>query len=759
MRSVSADRAHTAHRITKTNVGLDLHKRECQFLTRSDRGSNLNQSRRSKRGGVRKAESSPLSLPIPYTPFLYFPCTPYDGTGPSPLNLSSAPLSVAYCRSNEVIYVVYRRAIDGLRAVAVLPVMLFHAGLSGFAGGFVGVDIFFVISGYLITSIILKDLERGSFSIAHFYERRTKRILPALLVVILACFPFAWLWLSPNELTAFAKSLTAVAVFGSNVYFWLKSDYFAADADLEPLLHTWSLAVEEQYYVIFPVLLVLVWKLRKSALPATLVILALSSFAISLYGVQHHPNAAFYLLPSRGWELLLGAIVALAYPTPLLHEGKVWRRTAHEVAAVLGLALIGWSVFSFDSETRFPGMAALAPTVGTAAVLAFAGDRTLVGQLLGTKPFVGLGLISYSAYLWHQPMLAFARHRSIEVLGTAQVVYILLATLALAGLTWFFVEQPLRRNQEIRRRHLFAAAATASLFLVVVGVLGTTTGGIAFRKNVTSFAKADRGLMGNPGLNEACSLDVEDPVFRLPAECYTSEAPELVLWGDSFAMHLVQGVLSSRPDARLAQVTASSCGPILGLAITSARTSAEHAQDCIRHNYKVIEWIAKQKSVTHVLVSSPFRQLAPGQTLVYADRSGSTDAVDAIGALRATLAALEKIGVTPVVFSPPPRTGQNIGGCLSRAIRYSAALARCDFTRAAVDSAYGYLWDALREISRDYKVVWLKDGLCDKDRCRASFGDSIPIYRDQGHLSSEGSEILGRAMDWYGLAVSSERSP
>lgn len=204
----------------------------------------------------------------------------------------------------------YRPEVDGLRAVAVVPVVLFHAGLPGVSGGFVGVDVFFVISGFLITSILLNDLEAGRFSLVRFYERRARRILPALFFVILCCLPFAWAWMLPQELVAFGKSIAATALFSSNILFWREDGYFAAASELKPLLHTWSLAVEEQYYLFFPVALAVLWRWRKAAVLPGLLLVVLASLAMATYGAQHHPAANFYLLPSRIWELLIGALVA-----------------------------------------------------------------------------------------------------------------------------------------------------------------------------------------------------------------------------------------------------------------------------------------------------------------------------------------------------------------------------------------------------------------------------------------------------------------
>jgi peptidoglycan/LPS O-acetylase OafA/YrhL len=236
----------------------------------------------------------------------------------------------------------YRKEIDGLRALAVLPVILFHAGFETFSGGFVGVDVFFVISGYLITTIILEELEQGKFSIVNFYERRARRILPALFLVMFVCVPFAWFWLLPSDMKDFSQSLVAVSVFASNILFWRESGYFDTAAELKPLLHTWSLAVEEQYYVIFPLFLMLCWKLGKRWILVLLGFIFLTSFAVAQWAAYAKPAAAFYLLPTRGWELLTGAFAAFYFSQANRRE---FCKGLSEFGGWLGVALILYAVF------------------------------------------------------------------------------------------------------------------------------------------------------------------------------------------------------------------------------------------------------------------------------------------------------------------------------------------------------------------------------------------------------------------------------
>ena len=322
----------------------------------------------------------------------------------------------------------YRREIDGLRAIAVLAVILFHAGFEIYSGGFVGVDIFFVISGYLITSIIPAELEQGKFSIINFYERRARRILPALFFVMLACIPIAWFSLLPNDMQSFSKSLIAVSTFVSNILFRHESGYFDTASELKPLLHTWSLSVEEQYYLIFPFLMVFFWQPCRKKILIILGVIFLISFSLAEWGTQAKPSSAYFLLLARGWELLVGSFAAFFLSRKNFSELK---ESISEIGGWIGFVLILYAIFNHSKNTPYPGFFALVPVIGTLLIILFASQKTILGKFLGSKVLVALGLISYSAYLWHQPLFAFTRHRSLTEPGH-------LIFFALCVLTFFF---------------------------------------------------------------------------------------------------------------------------------------------------------------------------------------------------------------------------------------------------------------------------------------------------------------------------------
>ncbi|MCL1124913.1 acyltransferase family protein [Shewanella surugensis] len=375
----------------------------------------------------------------------------------------------------------YRPEIDGLRAVAVIPVILFHAGFHIFSGGFVGVDVFFVISGYLITSIIIAELDEDRFSLITFYERRARRILPALFFVILICIPFAWMWFMPLDLQDFAQSIVAVSTFSSNILFWLESDYFDTAAELKPLLHTWSLAVEEQYYILFPLFLMWTWHLGIRWILGLLAIVFIASLAAAQWGAYNAPNAAFYLLPTRGWELLMGV-----FATFFFHRYKTinFNNKIKNTFSLIGVFLIIYAIFAFDETVPFPSLYTLFPTIGTLLIIVFGQKGTVVHSFLSQKVLVGIGLISYSAYLWHQPLFAFAKYRSFTEPSVSLMMGLCVISLMLAYLSWRFVEMPFRNKQVFNQKVIFTSAIVMSCSFITAGVVFSVDGRFSSEDNL-----------------------------------------------------------------------------------------------------------------------------------------------------------------------------------------------------------------------------------------------------------------------------------
>ena len=378
----------------------------------------------------------------------------------------------------------YRREVDGIRALAVVPVILFHAGFERFSGGYVGVDVFFVISGYLITSLILAEMQSGTFSLARFYERRARRILPSMFFVMAASFVAAWILLLPDPMEEFSRSLVAVATFASNVLFWSEAGYFNTANELKPLLHTWSLAVEEQFYVLFPLLMLVGWRFGRKSIVAALGTIFVASLTLAQMESRSTPEAAFFLLPGRAWELSMGSMLAFY----LANRPAIGcPRPVAEFLGILGLVLIGYAIFTFDELTPFPSLYALIPTLGVALLLLFADSQTSAGKFLGCRLLVGIGLISYSAYLWHQPIFAFFRHQATSEPEPLMMIALAVGSLGLAYLSWRFVEQPFRARDLVERRStVFGLAGVASLAFLLIGLGGHFSHGFEGRYRYVS---------------------------------------------------------------------------------------------------------------------------------------------------------------------------------------------------------------------------------------------------------------------------------
>ncbi|PID45835.1 MAG: acyltransferase [Proteobacteria bacterium] len=370
----------------------------------------------------------------------------------------------------------YRAEIDGLRALAVVPVVLYHAGISGFSGGFVGVDIFFVISGYLITSIILSEQANAQFTLAGFYERRARRILPALMLVTLLSSIAAWYLLLPNELVDYGQSVASVGVFASNILFWLQSDYFAAESEFIPLLHTWSLAVEEQFYLVFPLFMMatIAWLKRRRLL--VLGIIGIISLLYCEWAWRNAAEANFFLIPSRAWELLAGVFCAL-----YLQHHSLKQLVIRQVGGLLGLGLLLYSIFVFDKNIPFPSLYTLLPVLGTALIILCVDSETMVGKLFSLPALVGIGLISYSAYLWHQPLFVFARMSSMDVLSVYLLLGLSALSFVLAFVSWRWVEQPFRNRSWLSQKQVLWMAGGCSVVLVSLGMIFVLNEGFAGR--------------------------------------------------------------------------------------------------------------------------------------------------------------------------------------------------------------------------------------------------------------------------------------
>ena len=637
---------------------------------------------------------------------------------------------------------VYRKEIDGLRAIALVPVILFHADFEWFSGGYVGVDVFFVISGYLIASIILQEHEKGAFRISKFYERRARRILPALFFITLCCVPFAWLWMLPDQQKDFAQSMSAIVFFISNIFFWDESGYFEAASEEKPLLHTWSLAVEEQFYLFFPLLVILLWRSRHNFFIHSIAILAIASLMLSEYSSRNFPSANFYLSHTRVWELFLGVICAL----PQMDK---WKRR-HDLLSLAGLSMILYSVFVFSDETRFPSLYALIPVIGTCLVILFGSSGSIAARLLSTRLLVGIGLISYSGYLWHQPLFAFARIRSPTEPPPELFLLLSAVSLMLAYFSWKYVECPFRNRQATSTRFIVRSLSVTAVIVFSIGAFGNINKGFGDRtlSNGVTLSELDYRLRSNHGLVKDCEI------FPVKTDCKTSDKPELLVWGDSYAAHLVKGILASRPDVKMVQLTKSACEPSFHfMYFNDSWRVKRDAEECLEFNKQVLQWLGRNKTVKYAVVASSFWHFViSGGEIMTEDGILKSSAENSLPYFVQTLEALKQRGIKPVIFAPPPQTHRNDRGlCIVRMMMLDGDLSICDFDIERSNTYLARIKKYLGELEDEYQIIQVSDEICAQETCRVLIDGAIIYNDDRGHLSHEGSAFIGERMNFYEL--------
>jgi peptidoglycan/LPS O-acetylase OafA/YrhL len=629
---------------------------------------------------------------------------------------------------------IYRPEIDGLRALAVLPVIFFHAGFELFKGGYIGVDVFFVISGYLITSLLIQDIQSKRFTILNFYERRARRLLPALFVVMFFCIFLSWMWMLPNQMKDFSQSLVAVSFFTSNILFWRETGYFGDEALEKPLLHTWSLSVEEQYYVFFPIFLILAWRSGYNRVMWIIIIIALISFFISEWGWRNKAIANFYLAPTRAWEILAGSVAAF-----IVHRRGV---KENNLLSFIGLLAILLSIFFYDEYTPFPSFYTLLPITGILLIILYSGGSTITTKFLSTKVLVGIGLISYSAYLWHHSLFAFARIRFFQPSETL-FLFLSFLSLFLAYFSWKYIEMPFRDENKVlkKQRHVFLSSFIGILFFSSVGLYGHFSNGFAdITKTRQDLFHLGQRTEINPGMDIAC-----ESYLSFSDRCTNSDKPEVLLWGDSYAMHLFQGINSSSSNLKIRQLTHSACSPIEGLSVYDPKNARGivWAEKCIDFNKQTLNWLEENPSVKFVIISSSF-EWVEGFQVINSDGLQKTSNLElATKHLRETIDTIKEMGIAVVLVSPPPKSKLDIGNCLQHKYTFENNLT-CDFEHYKSDPNFKFV-EAMEEY---INVYWIHDEICFQGNCRSEIDNKF-IFRDFSHLSREGSAYLGKKNDWY----------
>jgi peptidoglycan/LPS O-acetylase OafA/YrhL len=639
----------------------------------------------------------------------------------------------------------YRPDIDGLRALAVLSVILFHAGVPGFSGGFVGVDVFFVLSGFLITSIIAGELSERRFSLVTFYERRLRRIAPPLLVMLLATALVGTLLLLPAQLEALGESLWAALGFVSNVYFHAQAGYFAPAAETQALLHTWSLAVEEQFYLLFPPLLALAVRRGRAAHGVLAVLLV--SLACSISGLWVAREATFFLAHARAFELLIGALVALT------RWGAPSQRL-RELLSALGLCAIVGAVVGFGPRTPFPGLYALVPCLGTAAlVYAGATGTSLVTRLLSMRWPVRIGLVSYGLYLWHWPLLVYARQWHIRPLGAGQVLLALAFTCVLTIASYFLIERPIRQRRVLRTpRALFVATGGAGLVLCVLAGVLVLGRGLPARVPARVHALEQQGTMTTASILERHCAKRTSERERCIVGSKGREAPSFALWGDSHAGTLVplMARLADAQQRRGAVHTRVSCAPLLEVGLVDEGGGA-----CTRFNRRVVDQLAGARALRHVFLSARWAYWVEGSRYGHElgrarvlEDAASTRVAQSLNpqvferGMRRTIERLHAAHKRVSIVLGWPEIGYPTASALARIVWWERAL---DIrpTRAQYEQRQARTLAIFRGLRKRYGIALLNPAkvLCAAPHCAVERDDKL-VYRDDDHLTRAGAMLL-----------------
>ncbi len=665
-----------------------------------------------------------------------------------PRSLAQASLSPREHERNT-----YRPDIDGLRCIAVLSVVFYHAGVPGFGGGYVGVDIFFVISGYLITSIIAHEVEAGNFSITTFYKRRIRRIFPALFFMTAIVTAIACIVLIPSDLNTFGQSLFATALFYSNIHFNNKMDYFASLAAESPLLHTWSLGVEEQFYILWPVFIILLFRQKTLRFNKGLILLfvCLASLAYAEWDMRLGQGSAFYLLPGRIWELGLGAALAIGCIPAIRSEP--WRN----VISLGGIGLIAYSVVCFSDQTLFPGLNALPPCLGAAMLIATGEKKTIGGSLLSLKPFVWVGLISYSLYLWHWPMLVLLRLNHGAPPTYMQILATVTASFCIAAFSYRFVERPFREDVLSGRWpfHFFPTAAVTAVLFASFGVAFNISNGLPQR--VTSdVLEADAIIKGKNNGRRECELSKRTMPKTFCAFGVTDNKNyDLVIWGDSHAGHYLPAVEKLAQYLGLSGLLlrSSGCPPLLGVLRVDGYGKENHA--CAKHNENSIKLIQQLKP-KYILLASRWSVYtenvqATSRNLTFlinekerrlnAETSRRVFAV----ALEETLEALSQTGARIMLLDQIPEFPMRVAQCVARRRMSGEDELNCvSIPRRRMEERAQVVMNLFQYSERKRSNVFVfrpYDFLCDKEFCSA-FKNREILYRDDNHLSENGSLFL-----------------
>jgi peptidoglycan/LPS O-acetylase OafA/YrhL len=642
----------------------------------------------------------------------------------------------------------YRNDIDGLRAIAVLSVILNHAGFRLFPGGFVGVDVFFVISGYLITGILLREIDGNEFSLVRFYNRRIRRILPALFAVLVFTMIICSLIYDPKRLMDFGRSVIATVLFASNINFWLEAGYFDTPSQLKPLLHTWSLAVEEQFYILFPLFMVLTMRYARKFLPVVLMLTALASFVLGWQEMQHDSGAAFYLAHLRAWELLAGALIA----SSRLRSDAIQKYGGG--VATLGIILILLPVFIYTENTPFPGLAALVP-VGGAAMILVGGlhGHSAASRFLSLPLLTFIGKISYSLYLWHWPLIIFWRYYAIRPVTVLENVLILFLILVLAAISWRYIETPFRSPNFLQPGQLYMLAGGTMSIMLVVGAILYFNKGFPARDVTQASLAAD---MKRWDL-EKCNMDYAgDPNVITPCRIGNASQPaSFLVWGDSHAPTTGKAIDVAAKNSGAGGLMTYLLGCPTLLDVVSSPVVG--VVSCPGYNHTVLDYLDAHPEITKVIIVNRWTVWVEGAH--YKDEfGGALSLKDSRGELpddasidKLFTAGLERLvqrlrdtGHEVYLVTPIPEIGYDVPSA-----NFIALQTGRDANQIIAPTIDEYLDrngrtnEILQSLAHMYGIHLIEPWkiLCVEGRCRVVINE-VPLYQDDDHISPFGSEII-----------------
>lgn len=660
-------------------------------------------------------------------------------------------------RSNGALHQKYRPDIDGLRAIAIISVVLFHAFPNAIRGGFIGVDIFFVISGFLISTIIIANLDNNRFSYADFYARRIRRIFPALIAVLGSCWLLGWFSLFADEFKQLGKHIAAGSSFVANLVLWSESGYFDNVAETKPLLHLWSLGIEEQFYIFWPLLLGFVWNMRATL--KIIMLLFVISFAINIYLVSVDASAAFYSPFSRFWELMAGGMLAWL----ATHRPAFFQRYRNMQSAV-GLALLAAGLVLLNRDRAFPGWWALLPVLGALLLVSAGASAWINRNILANRIMVWFGLISYPLYLWHWPLIAFTRILKNEALTTKNSVSVILLSVLFAWLTYRFIESPMRRSKP--------QTLMLSLLMLAILIAGYATyrlDGLGNRKAATVASQKMLDEVKYPAAttrsNGSCQklLGMTDPDFLSGVCLAQSRTPEYLILGDSHGLALNSATMTGRSSLPTLFMGAHGCLPFTQY---TTRTSTENSRikSCNRISLAAIKEAALLPSVKTILLSTrgPFYFSGTGFGIegkndmgIYDRQNHKVDAPRAfVTGYSDTVSALLKTGKQVVFVMDWPELGVDPKGCIGSrliSIGKSARISDCTNPRSVVDARQKQYRELVREIQAQNPAMKIYDPIslfCDEQRCQGKSHDQV-YYFDKDHLSPSGSlRVIKDFIQW-----------